>query len=191
MNALAAVAILAGGGSRRMGRDKAHLIIDGETLLHRSARLAATLGVPVLVIGREAPIDWDLPAVRFLADDHPGFGPLGGIATALHGTGGATLAIACDLPRLTDAALRWMADAWARSPAISGLVPTRDEQVEPLFAVYADAVLPLIDRELSVGRRACHALIASAGFARIAIPAAHQAALINCNTPEDWRRIAP
>ena len=77
------LAILAGGASRRMGRDKATLDAGDGPLLERSARLGLELGLPVLVVGRERPTNWPLPTVRFVADRMPGQGPLGGLVTAL------------------------------------------------------------------------------------------------------------
>jgi molybdopterin-guanine dinucleotide biosynthesis protein A len=78
-----------------------------------------------MVVGRERPEDWptDSP-VLFLADAAPGSGPLGGLATALarvRATGGdGVLAVACDMPRLSADALRWLLDQAAAALAAGG-----------------------------------------------------------------------
>src|SRR5690348_14599122 len=83
--------VLAGGRSRRMGRDKALLEWRGGTLLQHMTGLLATVCNPVLVVGRD-----ELP------DLVPGLGPVGGIVTALkHTVTRFNLVVAVDLPFLT------------------------------------------------------------------------------------------
>src|SRR5580698_5272190 len=74
--------VLAGGGSRRFGRDKALVEFDGEPLIARLCRTlqAATID-PVRIIGNAA--KYSHIGVECIADRWPGEGPLGGIITAL------------------------------------------------------------------------------------------------------------
>ena len=60
MRQLAGV-LLTGGASRRMGTDKARLVVDGETLAARSARVLAAVCEPVIEVG---PGVSGLPAVE-------------------------------------------------------------------------------------------------------------------------------
>ena len=100
-------AVLCGGGSRRMGRDKAVIVVAGETLLARAARTLSGVFDEVLVVGREAPPPGLPPHVRALADERPGLGPLGGIATALAAAGHEWVFVcACDMPLLDARAKR-------------------------------------------------------------------------------------
>src|SRR5271155_3410024 len=98
--------ILAGGQSSRMGVDKGLLEIVGEPMIVRAARLVeAVAGVAAVVVGRPenirgagfgrmgvvgpggggggTPEKYQGVGLRAIADDWPGCGPLGGIATAL------------------------------------------------------------------------------------------------------------
>ena len=70
-------AVLAGGESRRMGRDKAGVEIKGESFLEKVAAALAEATDHVVVLGmeREGYESWP--------DQTPGSGPLTGIATAL------------------------------------------------------------------------------------------------------------
>ena len=184
------IAILAGGQSRRMGTDKAVLEIGGLSLLERAARLALAAALPVVVVGRECPNGWPLPAVPFLPDAVPGRGPLGGLHTALHHVGGPVLALACDLPRLTADALAWLlAQATAQSGP-HGLAVLHDGQWEPLFSVYDPDCLPLIESRLAAGRLALHGLIEAGDFGRLEAPDWVAAQLANINTPDEWARVA-
>src|SRR5205823_7736929 len=87
-----------GGGSRRMGRDKALLRVDGEAMAVRTAHALHDAGaVEVACVGG------DLPALRVLGlvafdDEHPDAGPLGGVLTALAWTAEPiTVVTPCDL----------------------------------------------------------------------------------------------
>ncbi len=181
------VAVLAGGASRRMGRDKALMTIAGETLLHRTARIAQGFGA-VVVIGRERPEPWDL-ATTFVADDRPGEGPLAAIATALGHTDRPTMAIPCDLPRLDTGAIAWLIAAWRAADAALGQVTLRAGRAEPLFSIYMPAARGVIDAALAGGERSVQRVISAAGFARDEIPATNASALDDCDDAQDWRRL--
>src|SRR5262245_52595098 len=87
--------VLAGGKSRRMGRDKALLPWGKVSLLEHMTQLLSTVAGRVQVVGRA-----ELP------DIVSGKGPLGGILTALEATDrDANLFVAVDLPNLTPAFL--------------------------------------------------------------------------------------
>ncbi len=181
------IAILAGGQSRRMGTDKAALEIGGVSLLERTARLALAVNLPVLVAGRACPDGWPLPQVTFIKDAAPGLGPAGGLATVLSRVQTSVLALACDLPLLTEDALHWLiAQAKVQSGA-SGLVTVNGGQKEPLFSVYHLESLPLIEVRLAAHRRSLHGVIEAGAFAFADAPGWVAAQLANANTPEEWR----
>ena len=95
--------VLAGGGSRRMGYDKALLEWRGRPLLdHVRARLWAA-GCQAVVTSRAAP--------GCIADDLPGRGPLGGIHAVLSSRPAADyLVVPVDMPLLPAALLRGLID---------------------------------------------------------------------------------
>ncbi len=181
------VAILAGGHSRRMGTDKAALSIGGMTLLERTARLGLAVDLPVLVVGRARPDGWSLPEVTFAEDAVLELGPAGGLATALRQAQTSVLALACDLPLLTEDALRWLIAQAKSQFAPSGLVTVNGGQKEPLFAVYDVTCLPLIEARLAAGRRSLHGVIEAGAFALAEAPDWVSVQLANVNTPEEWR----
>jgi molybdopterin-guanine dinucleotide biosynthesis protein A len=178
-------AILAGGQSQRMGRDKAGIMRQGETLLARAARIAQEAGLTVLVVGRGRPDDWLLPDTQFVPDAYPGQGPLGGLATALEDASQDVLLLACDMPLLSAEALIWLdGQALGRH----GLAVRSEEQWEPLFSVYTTEVLPLVQQRLETGKRSMHSLIEAGEFRSVAAPPEVAAALVNVNTPEEWAK---
>lgn len=187
--------VLAGGQSRRMGRDKALLELSGETLLARSLRVLAPLSDDLLVVGRD-PGESALPGVRAVPDDEPGLGPLGGLATALrHLRTDRALVVACDLPLLQPDLLRHLlALAHAHAAAADAIVPRTAKGAEPLHAVYAAACLPAVEACLGAGERAVFALLGRLRTRYLEPPEWQRydpegLSFLNVNTPDDWRRI--
>jgi molybdopterin-guanine dinucleotide biosynthesis protein A len=129
--------LLTGGHSRRMGVDKATLVLDGETLAQRAARRLAAVSDPVLEVG-------DGPSgLPFLRESPPGSGPLAalaaaGVALRDRGHNGPALLLAVDLPAVDEAWLRWLRDR----PGEPTAVPRVDGYLQPVCARYgADALV--------------------------------------------------
>ena len=88
--------VLAGGASRRMGRDKAALPWTGSTLARRAAAVLAESCGEVVIAG---PSGLAPTGTETVADLYPGCGPLAGLHAGLERAGGrAIFALACDLP---------------------------------------------------------------------------------------------
>jgi len=126
--------LLAGGESRRMGKDKATLLFYGKPLwqiqLERLRKLEPT---EIFVSARTDPV-WRPADVQFVADDPPSRGPISGLATALAQTGSKhLLALAIDMPFMTEIYLRYLCEQI--EPRI-GVVPKIDSRAEPLTAIY-------------------------------------------------------
>lgn len=182
-----AIAVLAGGESRRMGQDKAALVWQGQTLLERIVQAARQVVPLALVAGRSQPPDWAVPDVPFLPDARPGEGPLRGLESALaFSAPAAVLTIACDMPLLSSAALRWLvAQASFCPPGMDGLAVRNSGQWEPLFSVYFAGCLPRVRERLALGQRSLHRLIETGDFASADAPPWVCAQLVNINTPAD------
>ena len=96
--------------------------------------------------------------MRAIADDWPGCGPLGGIATALRASEADwNLIVACDLPYLTRQWLEYLLqrarDSNAEAVVPMNLTPANKRGAEPLCAVYHKGCEPSIRRELERGVR--------------------------------------
>jgi molybdopterin-guanine dinucleotide biosynthesis protein A len=184
------VVILAGGQSRRMGRDKAQISLGGASWLERTARLAHESAPAVCVVGRTRPENWPLEGTVFLEDAAPGLGPLGGLLAALRwaserNPSGGVLALACDMPALSAEAVRWIVDEAALRCPARGLAVVNGGRVEPLFSIYGVANLPLVEQRLSEQRLSLAGLIEDAEFEKVEVRADIAAQLRNVNTPQD------
>ena len=183
-------AVLAGGASTRMGRDKAAMRIGEHTALQHLATLGLAAGLRVVVCGRAAPLNWAvadgaLAEVCFLPDAQPGQGPLRGLEAALT-LGDEVLLTACDLPALQLDALAWIG---AQTPAEHGVSTSIDGQLQPLFSRYTVACLPMVQRELAQGRRSPLAILRSGDFTVAMPPPDIARQLADADTPGDWQRL--
>ncbi len=177
------IAILAGGRSRRMGRDKAALPVAGVPMLDRVVRASLATGLPVMVVGRKEVGGIDGAAC--IDDESPGSGPLGAIATALRSAGRPVLALACDMPLLTSGAIGWLAAMAPHIGSADGLVVINAGRPEPLFSIYAPSALRSIDRMMERGELAVRSLLEGGDFLRIELPGDLRDAVRNINTPGD------
>jgi molybdenum cofactor guanylyltransferase len=128
--------ILAGGESTRMGRSKAALQLCGVPMVVRTARLVQSAcgeRAPAVIGNLRGAESYGLTVI---ADEWPGGGPLGAIATALRASNAPwNLIVACDLPYLTKPWLGFLVTRALASQA-DAVVPTNTRGAEPLCAVY-------------------------------------------------------
>jgi molybdopterin-guanine dinucleotide biosynthesis protein A len=128
--------LLAGGESRRMGRDKATIEFEGEPLWKRQLGLLRSLSPQQLFVSARTKPEWLPDDAELLLDDPPSRGPLSGLTKALTAMRTTHLiALAVDMPFITWAELRKLL---GRATEGRGVVPTISEQAEPLAAIYPD-----------------------------------------------------
>ena len=138
--------ILAGGQSQRMGRDKASLVLAGQTLVERIAAVLQPL-FPALLIAGDRPdlARTDLPCV---VDLYPG-SALGGLHAALRRAQTPFIfAVACDMPLVREDLVRAIAE---RRGDCDVVVPRLPGGFEPLFALYRKTCLDPMEKMLEDG----------------------------------------
>ncbi len=124
--------IMAGGDSRRMGQDKANLVLGERTLLQSVVATLQPMFAEVIVSVRQLRSEIDLPQVR---DDPAYSGPLAGLAAALESpTMPWIFIVACDMPFMTQAVIEYLALQRAEYQAV---VPVVGGHPQPLAAFYA------------------------------------------------------
>ncbi len=140
---------LAGGMSRRLGRNKAVEQVGGESLIERVVgKLSQVSSETIVVVAEESRAEaLDLPPwVRTAADIYPGSGSLGGIFTGLSAAqGDYGVVVACDMPFLNTDLLRFMVDIASDYDVV---VPKLNGRPEPLHAIYSKSCLDPIERRL-------------------------------------------
>ena len=152
--------ILAGGDSRRMGRDKASLPLGEQTLLQRVLAVVQPLFPDVLLSLRAPRPEIDLPQV---CDTQVAAGPLAGLAAGLaQARTGWIFAVATDMPFVQPAVITHLATRRDNASAeTQAIVPVVDGHPQPLAAFYAKSCLPVVDELLAGdGKHSLRALLA-------------------------------
>ncbi len=140
-------AILAGGKSTRIGRDKATLVLDSEPLIRRVYDVAREAFNHIIVVSSDHTV---LPGINIpiIKDVVSVQSPLAGIVSALIHTGADyVFALACDMPFLSGGAIKYMLNNIAGEDII---IPKTEKGYEPLHAIYNRScisyMLTLIER---------------------------------------------
>lgn len=142
-------AILAGGRSSRMGRNKALLEYQGERLADRAVRRFRSVFDEVLLVANDASAYRDA-GVPVVADLVSGMGPLGGLHAALRfATHDRVFLAACDMP-FAEPAMAPFLDELA--PDADVVVPVFRGTFETMHALYGRGALPAIEAALRAAR---------------------------------------
>ncbi len=167
-----------------MGKDKAMLPFGGNVLIaHVALSVLGAAGSVALVGPADAYRHLNFPV---LPDLYPGFGPVGGVVTALSSPSAAewNLIVACDMPGVSGEFLSSLLSAAVDSGAECTIPHTPDGRLHALCAVYRQAArLPLL-RAVQAGIHKLHDAIQilNVHFYPVSAPEL----LANVNTPAQW-----
>ena len=141
--------ILAGGKSSRMGQNKALMSLGGKRLVDRVVEVMRSVFDDLLIVTNtpEVYADLGIPMVR---DVWPEKGSLGGVYSAIyHVATPYCLVVACDMPFLRTAVLRYLITQMADYDVV---VPDVLGELQTLHAIYSNACLQPIERRLEANR---------------------------------------
>jgi molybdenum cofactor guanylyltransferase len=142
-------AILSGGRSRRMGQDKATLLIHDRTLISRTYDLMQKVFSDIMIVSSRHQEFEGLNA-RLVQDVLPFRGSITGVASALLASNTPfVFVVGCDMPFLNEEAIRYMIDDLREEDA---LVPKTQAGFEPLHSIYSRTCLSPILGEIEWGR---------------------------------------
>ena len=126
--------LLAGGESRRMGRDKATLHWRGRPLWEWQIEKLRALRPEKILLSARSDVPWRPVDVELLRDAPPSRGPLSGLGAALFSIEtDHLLALAVDMPFMTTENLLTLCSLATEG---MGVVPMIDGKAEPLCAIY-------------------------------------------------------
>jgi molybdopterin-guanine dinucleotide biosynthesis protein A len=179
--------LLTGGSSRRLGVDKAGLVVHGQRLADHAAAALGAVCARVVEVG---PGITGLPCCR---EDPPGQGPLAALVAGAAGLGAhaseGVLLLACDLPTVEAPLLELI----ARWPGRSTVVPVADGRPQLVCARYGTEALGVAAAALAAGERSLrsllervdHDLLDPSDWGAVAPPDA----FADVDTPDDLARI--
>lgn len=155
--------VLAGGRSRRLGRDKGLLSINGTTLIeHVCKRVGVVVDEVMVAVGssaQQAAYRSLLGGCTTVVDEEVCGGPLIGLQSGLRLVrGDRTAVVGCDMPLVSGDVLNLLFEACAGRSAAIPRWP--NGYIEPLHSVYdTDECLNAVRMALKVNRRDMRAMI--------------------------------
>jgi molybdopterin-guanine dinucleotide biosynthesis protein A len=182
--------LLAGGESRRMGKDKATFLLCGKPLWQIQLELLRKLEpTEILVSARTDPI-WRPADAQFVADDPPSCGPLSGLAASLakmctkH-----LLALAIDMPFMTE---KYVTFLCSQIEPRRGVIAKIEDRFEPLAAIYPQEALANVQSALSgedFSLQTVTSRLVAAGKLEVMLVTSQERKLfLNVNEPTDLLR---
>jgi molybdopterin-guanine dinucleotide biosynthesis protein A len=182
--------ILAGGKSRRMGRDKAFLPFGKGMLVERVIEVIQQVTADVILI-TNTPEQYQRFGLPMFSDVIPDAGSLGGIYSGLvSAKAPSSLCLACDMPFVKADFLRFLGDMAAEADVV---IPRNAEDFQPLCAVYSQACREPIRQRIAAGR-----LKITGFFDQVRVRVIdgdllarydpHDVMFFNANTPEEYER---
>lgn len=178
-------AVLTGGRSRRMGRDKATLPIDGVPLARRVADALLLAGATDVVgVGGDPAVLGPALGMEVVVDPL-GEGPLGGLAVALSRfpLHELVVVLGCDLLGASPMAIHAVVDALAADGAADVAVPLLDGVRQSMHGAWRVRTLGLVRHALDAGDRSVQSVLD-----RLAVVEVHdldRAWLRDADTPDD------
>jgi molybdenum cofactor guanylyltransferase len=187
------VVVLAGGQSSRLGRDKSFLLLEGQPLVMRTVETLVTLSDDLVIVTNQ-PTSYEPLALplRLVPDERAGEGALMGLYSGLKAARHPhALVVACDMPFLNLALLRYML------PLAEGcdvVIPQVDGWLEPLHAIYGKTCLLPIANLLAQGQRQIIAFFPEVRTCYVEEEVVNRfdpghLSFVNVNTEEDWQRV--
>lgn len=183
--------VLAGGQSRRMGRDKALLDFGGKSLLERVVEVVSQVCDPVLIV-TNSPSCHAFLGLEMVGDLLPGRGALGGIHAGLFfSPTPRAFVVACDMPLLNPDLIRYLVGQPTKWDVV---VPKVGARLEPLHAVYSKRCLGPVEEALLKGKRSIVGFYPRVRVKEVAEEELRRLdpelrSLINLNTPQDLTQL--
>ncbi len=178
--------ILAGGKNSRIGRKKAFIDIEGNTIIDRILAIFKELFLEVIIVSN-SPEDFSYTGLKVVTDIIPDKGSLGGLYTGLvNAKYERCFVVACDMPYISKSLVEYIINIQRYDivvPKIKGLF-------EPLFASYSRKCANLAKRQIKEGNLRITDIYSYFNVKEIYEDEIRKfdssmRSLVNINTPED------
>jgi len=182
-------AILCGGGSKRMGCDKATLPFGTHSFL--TALLDALRAYPEILLSASEPSTYGQFGLPVIPDRYPNCGPMAGLHAVLAACqSDALLCVSCDIPLFSAELGRFLCDS-LRDGDDAVIVQTRDGGYHPLCGVYRKRAGEAMEACLQSGVYKVQRAFASLSVRVVALQDTpfSDDLLLNINTPEEYNAL--
>src|SRR5690625_1400895 len=179
--------VLAGGRSKRMGKDKGAIQWNGKEQRYSAADLLKKYCKEVYISCRQEQKNEILSEYQTLTDSFLDFGPYGGILSALRAERDkAWLVVACDLPLLDEETISYLIKNRNTDSIATTFESPHDGLPEPLITIWEPKSYPVLLDFLGKGYTCPRKVLINSNKTILQPPISH--ALMNVNTPEDAKK---
>jgi len=185
--------ILAGGQSRRMGKNKALLPVHGQPLILWIAQRLKPLTQDIIVVARSEEPYTSL-GLSVTLDRWAGIGPLAGLHAGLMAAANPwAFVLACDMPLVSPKLLRFLLEL--REEDTDVVMPCVGGREEPLHALYRkETCLPAVEEVIARDQRRLisflpHVRVRYVEETTLRTVDPELLSFLNVNTAEEWERI--
>lgn len=176
--------ILAGGQSRRMGRDKGLMSLGGIPLVQLAAERMAHCCDEVLISVHRQQQDHYQAFGRVILDEYEEQGPLGGILSALTRVSGPVMFTPVDLPLLRAEELIQLRAHHSPESLVTAFFDEEEKRWEALVSLWEPASLAIVEEYFSQNKRSVQRLLNEIDAQQVHSP--HRERFANVNSPGDW-----
>ncbi len=177
--------ILAGGASRRMGKDKGLCLYNGKELISYSIEILKPI-CDSIIISSNSPEDYLKFGLQIVEDEIKSIGPIGGIYSCLNQSANThNLVLSCDTPYIQKESMAYIL---SNSKGFDIVIPQhRNSYFEPLAGYYSSRIVPQIENSIQNKDYKLINLFAKVKFRSISTEVIPGLSLQykNLNTPED------
>ena len=190
---LTSCAILAGGKASRMnGILKWQLLVNGEPIIDRMAKVLSPVFTEILFVHAGDFDDYTTQPFLPITDIFKEKGPLGGILSALKSSKSENVFIfSCDMPFLNNQLISLQWNEFSKTMP-DALVPIIENNIEPLHSIYSKKCIPWIEKQLTTSTDLRIRSFFNEGnvqFWDISDLKAYHKAFTNINTWEDYQNM--
>jgi len=182
-------AVLAGGASRRMGREKGGLALGAGTLAEFQTGRLSRHFEQVWLVAKQVP-DYAFGPAKVLLDEASEHAAIHGLHRALRETADRVFVLAVDLPALSDPVIRLIGRRGLATRE-AALLPWADGCLQPLAAVWRREALGELERRVAAHDLSLHGLAEAVGAEVLTEPEWKAAdpsgnSFLNANTLEEF-----
>lgn len=183
--------ILSGGNGKRMGgKEKAFLVLNGETFIQRKIRILSPFSDEIIIVVNNPDLYSGLPA-KIITDLTPGEGPLMGLYSGLTGSSSEiNFVTTVDSPFTNSSLAEFLIQ---NIGSFDAHVPANGQFIEPLFAVYrkgCEKAIERVDGSKKVVSFFKYIRVKYLKDSKLLTIDPKRESFININSMDDYRKIA-
>ncbi len=180
--------ILCGGKSKRMGKNKALLMLEEKYVITYVIELLSQFCNNLLISTNSK--DLDFLKIKTVPDEFQNIGPIAGILSALRQSKtDKNIILSCDTPFINKDIIKYML---ANSKNYDVVLPVFNEHLQPMTGIFSKNIIPLIENEIKAGNFIPPRIFEKGNLNKLKIDKNlkgwHKHLFFNINKPTDYEK---